>query len=480
MDKWLNDSNISKIIALALAIILWAVVHFDEDTPNKVASLINAKVIEDVKIKPTGLDDRRYILKSIEPEVVRIQVRGQRSALTSAMPENYKVKLDLTGVGEGTHTLNLTYDFPSGIQLVTMEPSIVTVQIEELQTKEVDINIVAEGKPAKGYKAGTPIILPTNRAHVTLPKSRLKDVQTVSATINIEDKDASVKQKRVKLTAYDKAGLEIKDAIITPPVAEVEIPITKPFKSVPLQISYIGALPQGLAIASMEPDINQVALYGQQDVLDQMEFYDAIQVDLSQLTESSTITMSLPVPAKVEKIEPSVVHFNVKVVPAVQKVLDKVPITLSGESDQLKVAIVNPESKHMSLTLEGAPSLLNALKVEDVQLIANISDLPPGTHQVALQVNLPNFIHRVDTGTLYAMILIEEKATPTGTTPVEKEQTVPDGSNSAGKDSNQSGGANAADPNSSKTDSGTTEAEKADKTGANNGKTQDKPEHDEP
>ncbi|WP_152395389.1 CdaR family protein [Paenibacillus guangzhouensis] len=420
MDKWLNNANISKVIALLLGILLWAIVHMDDRSPNQVSSLVDVKVIDDVRIQTVGLDQSRYILKQMTPEVVRIQVRGQTSALTSAMPEDYRVSLDLTGLGEGKHDIDLTYEMPKGIQLVSMVPSRVTVEIEEMQTKEMDVSIKTTGTPAKGYTVGQPIISPTNRVHVTLPASQMKDIHSVSATLPIDGEQKSVKQKRVKLTAYDKTGHEMKSAIITPPVVEVEVPITKPFKTVPLQINFIGQLPEGLAISSFTPSTNQVAIYGPQDVLDSIDFYDSIQIDLSQFKESTKLTMPLPVLGKVEKIEPNSVNFDITIVPAVQRVLDKLPITLTGASDQLKASIEEPASKSMSITVEGAPDVVNSLKAGDVQVIANLSDLPPGTHQVALQVNLPNFIRRVDPGTIYVKVLIEDKkATPTTKTEPE-------------------------------------------------------------
>jgi YbbR domain-containing protein len=404
-----------------------------------VASLIDVKVIDDVKIQTVGLDTSRFILHKITPEVVRIQVKGKTSALTSAMPEDYRVKLDVTGLDEGMHTLSLTTEMPKGIQLISMSPSSVQVELEERQTKEMDVSITTTGSPAKGYTAGQPIISPTNRVHVTLPASQMKDVQSVSATINIDGVVNSVKQKRLKLTAYDKTGHEMKDAIITPPVVEVEIPIAKPFKSVPLQINFVGKLPDGLAISSIKQSANQVAIYGPQNVLDGIDFYDSIQIDLSKLTETTTLSLPLPVLGKVEKIEPSSVNFEITIVPAVQRQLDMVPITLNGLNEQLKATIQEPASKVMSVTLEGAPDLVNSLKPEDVQLIANLSDLPPGVHQVALKVNSPNFVRQVNTEQLYVKVLIEDKISkptdskgqpetpkpPTESLPVDTGETTP-------------------------------------------------------
>lgn len=428
MDKWLNNANVSKVIALVLAIILWAIVHLDDNAaPPQVASLTEVKVIDNVKIQAVGLDTSRFILHKMTPEVVRIQVKGKNSAFASAMPEDYRVKMDVTGLDEGTHTVNLTAELPNGLQLVSMSPTSVQVELEEMQTKEMDVNITTTGSPAKGYTAGQPIISPTNRVHVTLPASQMKDVQSVSATINIDGVESSVKQKRLKLTVYDKSGHEMKDAILTPPVVEVEIPITKPFKSVPLQINFVGKLPDGLAISSFKQSTNQVAIYGPQNVLDGIDFYDSIQIDLSTLTETTTLSLPLPIHGKVEKIEPSSVNFEITIVPAVQRKLDKVPITLNGLNDQLKATIQEPANKVMSVTLEGAPDLVNSLTTKDVQLIANLSDLPPGVHQVALQVNSPNFIRHVDAGQLYVKVLIEDKkSSPTGTKGETVEPKQPD------------------------------------------------------
>lgn len=465
MDKWLNNTNAIKIAALLLGILLWAVVHLDEEAPpNKVSTLVETKVIEDVKIIPTGLDERRYLLNALEPQAVRIQVRGQRSLLNSATPDNFKVNLDLRDVKEGTHTLSLTTDLPPGIQLVAMEPSMAVVEVEELQTKELDVNITTEGTPADGYKAGTPIVQPSNRVHVTLPKTLMPNVASVSAVINIEGVTAPVKQKRVKLTAYDKAGRAIPEAVLTPPTLEVEVPITRPFKTVPLQVNFVGELPAGLAISSFEPNVHQVALYGPQSELDKLDFYDSIQVDVGKLKQSGTMSVKLPVPPNIEKIEPSVVQFDVKIVDAVEKELTNVPIAISGESDQLKATLAEPAGGQLNLKVIGAPDLLDALEPNDVQLIANISGLPPGNHQVPLVVNLPNFVKRADSGKIYATVTLEEVDSSPVTAP-------PDSGNKGGADGGTgNGGHDGAGGKGSAGGSGSEEPEGG--TG--------KPGHDEP
>ncbi|MDB4865945.1 MAG: hypothetical protein JWR03_278, partial [Cohnella sp.] len=63
MDKWLNHPTAIKLMALAIGIIMWAVVHFDPaNSPSNVAALMETRTIENVKVEPFGLDERNFTL----------------------------------------------------------------------------------------------------------------------------------------------------------------------------------------------------------------------------------------------------------------------------------------------------------------------------------------------------------------------------------------------------------------------------------
>ena len=184
-----------------------------------------------------------------------------------------------------------------------MSPATVVVTIEALQTKEFEVDIKAEGNPAKGYKVGTPIIKPSNRVHVTLPKSQMNNVERVGATITIDGEKETIKNKSVKLAAYDKSGKVIEGAVIDPAVVEVEVPITNPFKTVPLQFKLIGHMPTGLSIASFKPDVEQVTVYGPQDALDKLDFIEA-DIQLDELKNSGKVSIPLKIVAPIIEISP--------------------------------------------------------------------------------------------------------------------------------------------------------------------------------
>ena len=201
MDKWLNHPTALKIMALGIGILMWAVVHWDSNGSNgQVASLIETKKITAI-VQPVGLDDGNYILHSLEPKTVTLTVGGTRNDLNRAKSEDFTVEVDLRGVGAGEHMLALTApDLPRGIDLTSIAPSQAKVVIEALATKEFEVEIETQGNPAQGYKAGTPIVKPSNRAHVTLPENTLAKVAKVAGVISVEGKSATIPSQSVKLS----------------------------------------------------------------------------------------------------------------------------------------------------------------------------------------------------------------------------------------------------------------------------------------
>lgn len=395
MDKWLNHPTFAKLLALALGILMWAVVHFDPDsTPNNVSSLVETKVINNVRIQPYGLDERNYVLKGLEPQTVKLEVTGSRSDLLAARTENYEVQLDLRTVGEGTHTMKLQVDLPRGIQLVQMNPASVSVSIEALETKEFEVEITTSGSPEKGYKAGTPIVKPSNRVHVTLPKNEMAQVERIGATISVDGAKETLKNKSVKLAIYDKAGKVIENVLIEPAILEVEIPITNPFKTVPLQFKMIGSVSVGLSIESFKPDVEQVTLYGPQEELDKLEFLE-VDVQLEDVKNSGKITVPLEVNAPIIEVSPKQIEINIEVVLSATRSLEGLPITWSGLGDGLIVTIVEPSTGKADITIQGAPAILDRLQPGDVDVIADLSGRGPGTHTIPLIVNLERFMEQV-------------------------------------------------------------------------------------
>lgn len=416
MDNWLGNKNVVRVIALGLGILLWAMTRLDSpEPPGASASQPRTYDILDVKVQPEGLDTEQYALKAVEPSRVQIRVRGRESVIRKLKPEDYQIRLNLYEAKEGVYTLPLMPAFPQGIELVAMYPPRVTVHIEKLQTKEFEVTIRTKGEPASGFKVGTPIV-DAQRVHVTLPEGLLQTVESVQAEVDITGQDKAVKEKRVKLAAYDGKGQVIDGARINPSVVEVEIPITKPFKTIPLQVKYRGQARPGVSIASVTQSIDQVTIYAPQNVLDQFDFYDGIEIDLSQIQESMNLKVDLKLYGGVEQVQPSSVNIDIEVVPSEVRLFEQIPIMINGQNDQYETRIVDPPNGRLSVIVEGSADVLHNLSVKDIQAVADVSDLPPGPHQLRVHLILPALVKEAGEP-IWVSVEIDAKTNPVTTRP---------------------------------------------------------------
>ncbi|MEK4512837.1 CdaR family protein [Paenibacillus sp. FSL K6-2524] len=419
MDKWLSHNNFAKVIALIFSVILWAMVHLDSGTPVPPTTSVPTKFIENVQIQMVGFDEDKYVLY-VEPDKVNIEVRGKRTDITTNFTD-YKVKLDLSHVKPGTMTLPLTTELPPGVQLVSMDPSYVNVTIEAKITKEVPVSIVTKGTLAAGLQMGSPVVAKEGLVKVTLPESEIEELDKVQGIVDITGLEETLKGKAVKLVAYNKQGQEMSHAEISPASIEVDIPINKLYKSVPLEVKATGQLPDGYILASIEKSVEGVALYGSKEALDGVDTH-TVTVDLNQFEEGTEMkyTVNLTPPEGFEKIEPSTVSVTVKVEPVQQKLVNSIPITLLNMGEKFSAKFISPVEDKISLTVLGSEVHLAELKPGDITVTADLSNLGVGIHKIPLEVKLPRYIELADKS-LYVEIELTDKSNPTVTVPVPED-----------------------------------------------------------
>ncbi|QAY67909.1 CdaR family protein [Paenibacillus protaetiae] len=412
MDKWLNHPTALKIISFLVALLLWAVVHIDQDTPATVVTAsTETKVFEAVPIRAEGLDETRYALVDMEPTVVRMVVEGRRSELLTASDSDYQIKADLSGLGPGEHTITLKEKLPKGVQVTDMSPRTVKVEIVEIETKAFAPQVITEGTPANGYKAGTPVITP-DKVNVTLPKDEMPFVGSVQAKVNVDGANKPITSKKAEIVVYDTEGKEMTDAKVEPSTVDIDLPVLPPSKSLPLKMSFTGTVPDGIGVDSVYISEKSVLVYAEQKVLDSLDSYVGVNVDLSKLKESGSMKVKVKLADGVVKTEPSEVTLNYRVSSSQTNTIAGVPIAYTGLGDGLTAAWKTPASGLMDVTVSGSPNTLNGLQPSSIKLTADLNGLGPGTHDINLGVELPPFVHLADGQQLHATIVISDGSVP--------------------------------------------------------------------
>jgi YbbR domain-containing protein len=404
MDKWLRNNNVVKIIALLLAIALWFVVKGTTTTNQPYKRTAETYRISEVALS-TKVDKDRYAIVKI-PKTVTLELRGTPSALSrNISPSDYNVSVDLSKLGPGTHTVNVGITgFPSDISVQAI-PDKVEVVMEEKQKVEKEVSVKFLGKAPEGYTTGEAIVKP-KKVHITLPESQIKEAAEVQAAVNIDGAKDIVEQT-VPLRVVDKKGNPL-DAEINPAVVEVTVPVTSPYKSLPLKLSYINAPPDGVSINGIKLKTDKVTVFGPKELLDKMAYYPGPQIDLSTIKEDRYMQLKVPLVPNIVKTDPEYIELEVHVSPTTKQTFNNIPITINGLGQGLKATFTNPEKGVLTLDINGTPDRLKELKLEDIQLYVDLSNLSEGDQDVPIHMNLPPFISTVqDPKTLHAVVRIE-------------------------------------------------------------------------
>jgi len=429
MDKWLNHPTALKIISLLLAILLWAVVHIDPETsPQTAISSTDTKIIEAISIVPIGLDTERLTLTAMQPTVARLVVEGRITNLFAASNDQYIVNVDLSHAKPGIQELPLTVKLPKGIQKVELSPQYVTVRIEEIVTKNYELQIVTEGNPVEGLVVGTPAIMTEGgkNVKVTLPYDDMSRVGSVAAIVDINGADKTVVNKKAKVIVYDTQGNEINEAVVAPDTVHVEVPVTWPNKQVPLQIRYSGSLDEGMSIVSVKPEVNQATVYADQNDLANITIYDGYVLDLSKVKQSGTYKVKATAVDGVKSVSPSEISIQVNVESSSTKTMSALPIHLQGTSKGTDVKIVTPPSGRMDLIVSGSESALAELNANQIHITAKVDDLDVGVHTVPLEVELPSHVFPVSSAEQQLTVVVEvvDESPPAGGTEEPPDQEV--------------------------------------------------------
>ena len=133
------------------------------------------------------------------PRSVTARLRGPLTRIRTAESENaLEAVLDLSGASEGLRTYPVTQSqlvVPQeleGIELVSFDPSEITLQIERRDTVSLPVAATIEGEPAEGY-AVTQVQVTPQRVTVQGPGSLLVELTEVASTpVSIEGQTTTI------------------------------------------------------------------------------------------------------------------------------------------------------------------------------------------------------------------------------------------------------------------------------------------------
>lgn len=388
-------------MALLLALLLYLSVNLDPDfakTTSHGGSAVSyeTETITDVPVN-VYYDSKNTTVKGI-PDSVNLTLEGPKSILQpTKLQRDFEVYVDLTNMQLGEHKVKIKYRNISEKLDVKIEPKTLMVEIEEKVSKtfpveaDVDINNIREG-----YIAKQPIVKP-GFVKIVGAKSEIEKISHVKAVLEVEDASETV-EKQVKVVALDKR-LNKLNVDIQPRFVTVKVPIVSPSKKVPLKIKTTGSLSEELSIKSITPSPNEVTVFGPEDMLDKIGVIDNIELDMSKVTKSENVWVSVPIPKGANRVYPEKVAVRVELErdkeaevggqETSKRVFESLPLSLIGKSPSFTYQLLNPETETLDIEIVGPSAILSELQPKDIQLSIDVGELLSGEHEVPIEVKVP-------------------------------------------------------------------------------------------
>lgn len=317
MEKIVNSPWFLRIVALGFAALLFTYVNNENNKQINVnnrsggATVNSTEMITDLPVL-VDIDQEKYFVTGV-PESVSILLEGSTAILLNTLTtESFDIVTpDLNELGEGTYTIEL---LPSGLSdelSYTIYPAEVKITIQERVSESYDVSVVFnEDSLARGYEAGDPII-DSETVLIEGAADTLERIANVQVNVTAEESTNSDITETLPVIVTDAAGNQL-DVEVRPSEVSVTIPVTSNSKDVPLSLQQSGIPESGysyeLAIAEGEDTTANVV--AEEAVLDALEEIQ-VPVDVTGVTESSTVEVTVPVPNGVASLLPETIEVDI-------------------------------------------------------------------------------------------------------------------------------------------------------------------------
>lgn len=390
MDRFLRNNNALRILALVLACILWLAVHAPASTPsNQVAGVTQTYPLS-VHVE-TSSD---VVVSSISSSTATVHVTSNIIRLATLPADMLKVQLvaNAQGLGPGTQTLHVAaIDMPNDVKSYSVTPDLVTVVLERKDTEQRPVDLQIEGNPQSGYSLGD--FQPgTDAVNVSGAKSAVARVARVIGNVDITGLSDTT-TKVISLTPVDSKGDTVQNVTIAPASLSVTVPIVASTEQVALVPEVTGTPAPGYAVSGVTLDTKQVSEIGLA-AKDLPKTGLQVPVDVSNLSNSTTVTASVPLLQGMTSVTPDTVTASVQIEPSATVTLSQLPVSVQNAPSGTKVALVN--NPKVDVTLSGPESVIHGLSAKQVQVYVDASTLKPGDTTANITVRVPNWVNVSD------------------------------------------------------------------------------------
>jgi len=395
-DFWL------KVLALALAVLLWAMVMRDYNKETSVTFDVA------LAVRQHPVFDMFEGRQDLETSVL-VQVTGPSLLVGSLREDEIEAWVDYSQVTQAGRAVDVDVQVSGPERIrgqVKYRVTPPTVSVTLVENRSVTIPVVLSSESG--------IVRSGDREFYYT-------VSLEERAINLSGRDDYLKYVRRGLVTLEELDLQPPlvggtlqpTVVLSKPVLPVDAtdkPVEKleqryanvtltweelpPGKSVRVQPQTIGALPPGFELVglSVEPEVVTARLAGPDGQLPELSVVLAEPVDLTGQTTTFTTTARLTVPQGTSLSATSV---NVRVTIAeteMEKVFGAVPLAVRNQPAEVDISLPTPT---VQVRFTGPYTLMTQLDAGSITVYVDLADLKEGRHRVPVKVPNPPGITEV-------------------------------------------------------------------------------------
>lgn len=384
-EKFITRKDTLILLSLLLAIMLF--LYVDSESTTIITD--SAEVLYGQKVEVT-YNNKSYVVEGL-PDNVDVTLIGRKVDLYLAKQlSGGIVTADLSNLGEGMHTIKLDYDCSINSVEYKLDPSVVNITIypKVSQTRTASVDIVNKNKLDKKLSIDK-VELETKEIVIKGAEHILSQVAIVKAIVDVEKivdpKVGVINFDDIKLVAYNAKGEVIENIETEPNKLKAKITINSPSKEIPIKVIPTGELEFGKAIDHITTDINKVIVYGDQDVLEKIE-YLPVEVDISSLNQDKSYNVIVDKPAGIKEVSATNVNVNIKVGLEVSREIEDISIETINLDPAYKALAIGANSSKTSVVVKGTQSVIDSIDSSMIKAQVDLSNYTEGDYEVEVKV----------------------------------------------------------------------------------------------
>ncbi len=372
----------AKILTLVIAIFLWSYVMSDTNP-------IIEKPVRNVAVtyaNTAALDRQGLVIMGPEEVKINVRVSGQKADMDKFLTSNIFAQVDLSGYSEGQVKVPVTVgilDQTSGISILSYEPKEVLFTFDRIITKEIPITVTTSGELPESYVLGEILARPQSIL-LRGPRTWVNEVDSAVALVDISGK-TNITNLSVPIKAVTDSGEEVRGVEKEPGIIDMTLPVFKT-SLVPVQLTTVNELPEGLSLTEITISPEEVMLKGDESV-DLLDRIETMPIDVNGLLDNNSVEVQLNLPGGI-----TMLNQNEKITVS-YKVEETVEETRQFTLEQVRIVNL-PEGLILgemddgmvyTVVVKGYKSIIEDMDFVDIFRPAlDLKDLEAGSHEISL------------------------------------------------------------------------------------------------